>query len=228
MLYVEVQARGKMATPKTKYLIWFTALVLIMACVPTFAAPAVPTIDPNVIGTYIAQTANAAASQTAVAMPTLTPTVITSTPRNTDTPEPTATSTVIFLFYTPSPVILVTQPGSGTSTASSKPYACEVLSVTPANGTSFAGRTDFDAKWKVKNIGKKDWENNSVDYVYLTGDKFHKVGGYDLGKTVKIGETTELIVDMIAPKNAGTYTTNWTLQVGSEKFCTLSLTIVVK
>lgn len=215
-----------MATPKTKYLLWFTALVLIMACAPTIAAPTAPTIDPNAIGTYIVQTANAAVSQTAAAMPTLTPTAtFTSTPRNTDTPEPTATSTVIFLFYTPSPVILPTQPGSNTS---SKAFACNVLSVTPANGTSFGSRTDFDAKWKVKNIGKKDWENNSVDYIYLTGDKFHKVAGYDLGKTVKIGETIDLIVDMISPKNAGSYTTNWTLQVGSEAFCTLSLTIVVR
>ena len=214
-----------MATPKTKYLLWFTALVLIMACAPTFVAPAVPTIDPNAISTYIAQTASAAVSQTAAAMPTLTPTAtFTSTPRNTDTPEPTATPTVLFLFYTPSPVILPTQPGSNTS---SKSYACSVLSVTPANGTSFGSRTDFDAKWKVKNIGKKDWENNSVDYIYLTGDKFHKTAGYDLGKTVKIGETIDLIVDMIAPKNAGSYTTNWTLQAGSEAFCTLRLTIVV-
>jgi hypothetical protein len=218
-----------MATPKTKYLIWFTALVLIMACVPTFAAPAVPTTDPNAINTYIAQTANAAISQTAVAMPTLTPTAtFTSTPRNTDTPEPTATSTVIFLFYSPSPVILTLPSGVGTGSASSKSFACEVISVTPANGTVFGSRTDFDAKWKVKNIGTKDWENNSVDYNYLTGDKFHKVAGYDLGKTVEVGATRELIVDMLAPKNPGTYTTNWTLQVGSETFCTMSLTIVVK
>jgi hypothetical protein len=67
-----------------------------------------------------------------------------------------------------------------------------------------------------------------VDYNYLTGDKFHKVAAYDLGQTVKFGETIELIVDMTAPKNAGTYTTNWALQVGSEAFCTLSLTIVVR
>jgi len=214
----------KIATPKTKPLIWFTALVLIMACVPNYAAPVVPTIDPNAIGTMIAQTANAAGSQTAAALPTLTSTPTdTPTPRNTDTPEPTATSTVIFLFYTPSPVIIY----SG-GTPGSKSYACQVLSVTPANGTSFGSRIDFDAKWKVKNIGKRDWENNSVDYIYLTGDKFHKVAGYDLGKTVKVGETTELIVDMIAPKNPGSYTTNWTIQVGAEGFCPLSLTIVVK
>jgi len=216
-----------MVIPKTKYLIWFTALALIMACVPTFAAPAAPTIDPNAIGTYIVQTSNAASTQTVAAMPTVTSTpLFTATPLNTDTPEPTATSTVIFLFYTPSPVILVTQPGSG-GNASSRPYACEVLSVTPANGTVLGSRTDFDAKWRVKNIGQREWDRNSIDYVYLTGDKFHKVAGYDLSQSVKRGEILDLIVDMLAPKNAGSYTTNWTLRVGSETFCTLSLTIVV-
>jgi hypothetical protein len=215
-----------MGTPKLKYLIWSTALAVVMACVPTIAAPPVPTNDPNMISTIIAQTANAASTQTSAAMPTLTPTItFTSTPRNTNTPEPTATSTVIFLFYTPSPVVL--KPTSG-STPGSKPFACQVLGVTPANGTNFGSRTDFKAKWKVKNTGTKEWDNNSIDYVYLTGDKFHKVAGYDLGKTVKVGEIKELIVDMIAPKNSGSYTTNWTMQVGSESFCLLSLTIVVK
>lgn len=213
-----------MASVKTKYLIWFTALVLVMACIPTITAPSVPTIDPNAINTIVVQTANAASTQTAVAMPTSTATAtFTPTPRNTDTPEPTATATVLFIFFTPSPIVL--QPTAGSS---SKSYACQVLSVSPANGTSFATRTDFDAKWKVKNIGVKDWESNSVDYIYISGDKIHKVAGYDLGKTVKAGETRELIADMLAPKNPGTYTTNWGLQVGSDAFCNFSLTIVVK
>ena len=213
-----------MASVKTKYLIWFTALVLVMACVPTIAAPSVPTTDPNAINTIIAQTANAASTQTAVAMPTFTSTTtFTPTPRNTNTPEPTATATVLFIFYTPSPVVL-----PSTSGPSSKSYACQVISVTPAIGTSFAVRTDFDAKWKVKNTGVKDWEGASVDYVYLSGDKIHKVAGYDLGKTVVAGETRELIADMLSPKNPGTYTTNWTLQVGTNAFCTMRLTIVVK
>jgi hypothetical protein len=207
-------------------MIGFTALVLVMACVPVIAAPSVPTTDPNMIGTIIVQTANAASTQTAAAIPTLTPTAtFTLTPPNTDTPEPTATATVIFLFYTPSPVVLPTQAGGSPS---SKSFACQVVSVTPANGTRFESRVDFDAKWKVKNVGLKDWEGNSVDYVYLSGDKFHKVASYDLGKTVEAGATRELIVDMLSPKNAGTYTTNWALQVGADAFCTMSLTIVVK
>jgi hypothetical protein len=213
-----------MAAPKTKYLIWFTALILIMACVPTIAAPpAVSTTDPNAINTIIAQTANVAASQTAAALPTFTPTALTPTPRNTDTPEPTATATVLFLFYTSTPVVL-----PGTSVVSSKHYDCEVQSVTPANGSAFGSRASFDAAWKVKNIGTKDWDKNSVDYAYLSGDKFHKVAVYDLDTTMVSGEIRTLTVAMQAPKNSGTYTTNWTLRISAVNFCTMSLTIVVR
>ena len=62
----------------------------------------------------------------------------------------------------------------------------------------------------------------------LSGDKFHKVAGYNLTKTVNIGDSIEFGVDMQSPKNSGSYSTNWTLQVGGQKFCTVSLTIVVK
>ena len=210
----------KTANPTTTYLLWFAALVLIMACVPTVAVPSVPTADPNAISTYIVQTANAAITQTAAAMPTLTPTAtFTSTPRNTDTPEPTATPTVIFHFFTATPIV---------PTGSNQSYACDVMSTTPANGTTFKSRTGFDAVWQVKNTGKKEWDRTTVDYAYLSGDKFHKVAAYDLTTTVARGDTTLLVADMQAPKNAGTYTTTWSLRVGSQTFCPVSLSITVK
>jgi len=208
----------KTANPTTKYLLLGTALILIMACVPTVAAPPMPTTDPNAISTYIAQTANAAATQTVAALPTFTPTAtFTSTPRNTDTPEPTATATVIFRFFTATPL------GS-----SNQSYACEIISTTPANGTTFSSRTGFDAVWQVKNTGKNEWDKNTVDYAYLSGDKFHKVAAYDLTTTVARGDTTLLDVAMQAPKNPGTYTTTWSLRVGSSTFCPVSLSITVK
>jgi len=224
-----------MATPKKKYLFWLTALAVVMGCVPTFAAPSVPTTDSNAISTFIVQTANAASTQTARAMPTFTPTAsFTPTPRNTETQEPTATSTVLFLFYTPTIIVPTRTAGSGggggtgSGGTSSQNYACSVVSLNPPNGTTYGSRVDFDATWKVKNIGKKNWDKGSIDYVYLSGDKFHKVAGYDLSTTVKVGETTSLVVDMLSPKNAGTYTTNWTLRASANTFCTISLTIVVK
>lgn len=217
-------------TNRTKLLIWVTALALIMACVPTLAAPLVPTVDANAVSTFIAMTANAAGAQTAAAMPSSTLTVTNTPIRNTATPSPTATSTVIFILSTPTPIIVptFTQVFLGGSGSSSDNYACQVTKVTPPNGTSFGPRADFDATWTVKNIGKKNWDRTSVDYIYASGTKMHKISGYDLSEDVNKGGNIGLGVDMRAPKDPGTYTTNWTMRVGSKTFCPLIFTIVVK
>jgi hypothetical protein len=202
------------------------ALVTVMACLPGGAAPVMPTLDPNAIGTFIVQTANAALTQTARALPSLTPTItLTPTPRASHTPEPTATSTVIFIFSSPTAPV---PPTSTLAETSNKAYSCQVMSVTPANGTIFESRTAFDATWRVRNNGQRNWNGDSVDYVFLDGVRMHKVELYDLQDTVKRGETVALTVDMVAPKQSNTYTTNWTLISGTNTFCTMSLTIVVR
>lgn len=77
------------------------ALVFIMACVPAMTTP-VPTLDPNAVNLFIAQTANAASTQTVEAIP---PTAtFTSTPRSTFTPEFTATPFQTFFLPSPTPL----------------------------------------------------------------------------------------------------------------------------
>ena len=213
-----------MTTRKSKYLLWFIALVTVMACVPGTAAPALPTIDPNSIGTFIAQTANVALTQTAAAIPTLTSTPTLTPTRPTNTPEPSATNTVIFIVLSPTAIVPITSTPNATS---DQGFSCQILSSTPANGTAFKGRADFDAKWKVRNNGQKNWNKDNVDYIYFSGAKIQKVDTYDLQATIKRGESLDVIVDMVAPKNSGVYTTVWVLRAGSETFCTMSLTIIV-
>lgn len=213
-----------MTTRKTKYLLWFIALVTVMACLPGAPAPALPTIDPNSIGTFIAQTANVAITQTAAALPTLTSTPTITPTRPTDTPEPSATNTVIFIVLSPTAIVPITSTPNATS---DQGYSCQILSMTPANGTAFKSRAGFDAVWKVRNNGQKNWNKDNVDYIYFSGDKIQKVDTYDLRTTIKRGETMDVIVDMVAPKNTGVYTTVWVLRAGSETFCTMSLTIIV-
>ncbi len=225
-----------MSTRKTKFLIWFTVLVLVMACVPTLAAP-LPTADPNLINTFIAQTANVAASKTAAALPTNTFTETPSpTPENTQTASPTPTSTVIFLLSSPTKLVIptftsISSGGSGGvsgGSTSSDDLACQVISVNPANGTSFNSRTSFDASWRVKNIGQKNWDRNSVDVVYDSGAKMHQIAGYDLDATVKVGDTINFTVNMEAPKASGSYTTVWVLRASAKVFCKMSLSINVR
>jgi hypothetical protein len=211
-------------TRKTKILLWVTALALVMACVPSLTTQSIPTIDPGAINTLIAQTANAALTQTAAALPSPTLTPFLTPTRGTDTPSPSPTSTVIFVFPTPTPIIVPTL----TSASSSDNYACQVMGVSPPNGSSFSPRDDFDVSWTVKNIGKRSWDRTAINHVYAGGAKLHKISGYDLPKDVPVGTTTELGVDVQAPKDPGTYTTTWLLSTGNRDFCPMNFTIVVR
>lgn len=219
------------ATRKTKLLVWVTALALVMACVPSLAAPSVPTLDPGAVNTFIAQTVNAAATQTAASRPSLTPSPTITPTMNTQTPSPTPTSTVIFVLSTPTPLVIPTftnVSSGGGGGISNQNYSCQLTRVSPANGSSFNPRDDFDAVWTVRNNGQKNWDRNTVDYIYSSGSKIHKISGYDLAENVKVGNSIDLGVDMQAPKDSGNYTTTWTMRAGNKTFCTLTLTINVK
>lgn len=218
------------ATRKTKLLVWVTALALIMACMPSLATPSVPTMDPVAINTFIAQTVNAASTQTAASLPTITPSPSITPTVNTETPLPTATSTVIFILSTPTPLVIptFTSSGGGGGGSSSQNFSCQVTRVTPANGTTFNPRDDFDAVWTVRNNGQRNWDRNSIDIVYSSGDKIHKVSGYDLDENVRVGNSIDIGVDMQAPKDSGTYNTTWIMRRGDNTFCTLTLSIRVR
>jgi len=87
---------------RTKLLLWLIAAALIMSCAPAMVTP-VPTLDPNAVNLFIAQTANVASTQTIAAIP---PTAtFTLTPRNTFTPEPSTTPIQTFVFPTPTPLV---------------------------------------------------------------------------------------------------------------------------
>jgi len=84
-----------------KFFLLSMAFVLVMACAPSMVTP-VPTLDPNAINTYIAQTAMAASTRTREAMPPTT--TSTSTPRSTFTPEATSTTVPVVEFPTSTPI----------------------------------------------------------------------------------------------------------------------------
>lgn len=210
------------------------ATVLMLACVPTLkpASTQVPVFDPNSINTAIVQTAEAAATQTALLMPpSLTPTV-TSPPSITPPPSETPTATFIFILptstvpsatSTPEP----TQESSGGSGSDSQ-YGCKILSQSPANNTTYAPGTSFNAAWEVKNTGNGKWDASSADYRYVSGDKIHQTAIYDFSESVGVGKSTLLLVSMKAPDTRGNYSTTWKIVIGKSKFCTMKLTITVQ
>lgn len=210
--------------------ILLTALAIAMACAPIAAAP-LPTLEPGAVNTIIVQTANAADSQTAAALPTSTATeTSTPTPRATETPSPTPTVTFVFILPAIGGTSISPAPGGGniTNGTANSDYGCEVLSVEPAKGTVFPPRTDFVAKWGVKNIGRQDWFRATTKYVYVSGDKLHKVSSYSIPKGAETGKNVFLTVDMEAFKDKGSYQTTWALLVDNRYFCPLTLSIIVQ
>jgi len=205
-----------------KLLFLFIATAIMLACVPTFApasAP-VPTYDPNSISTVIAQTAAAASTQTAIMLPpTLTST---ATPTATATASPTETPTFIFILPT-----LTAQPTLVTPGSSGFDFDCQIISQIPPNNMTISRSSVFEARWKVVNIGKKTWDADTADYRYTSGEKMHRTGAFDFPESVVPGGTFEFVIPMQAPIETGTYTTTWKITSGKDRFCSMSITIIV-
>jgi hypothetical protein len=197
-------------------------IALLLACAPVaLATPpaAPPTFDPFSLNTIIAQTAGAAATQTFVLQPTSTP-----MPTITKTPTETPTSTPTFLFVLFTPTVPSLTP---TLDINAKPYLCRVISQTPADNTGFTRGISFEAHWQVLNAGTFAWDENSADFRYFTGDSLHKTSAFDFNQSVPTGGVIDFVVPMQAPEEPGTYTTTWRIAVGKERFCPMSITIVV-
>jgi hypothetical protein len=134
---------------------------------------------------------------------------------------PTATNT-----FTPTATLTETPTITPTNSA----YQCKVMSAFPESGKEFTTGVDFDGRWTLKNTGTQVWEE-SVDWVYVSGFKFQAIKdkvAFDLGKTVNTDESVEIIIDMLAPKDAGTYESIWSLKKNDLYFCQVTLKITVK
>jgi hypothetical protein len=214
-----------MNTRRDKIAIWFSALALVLACIPS-TGTTIPTVDPSQIDQFIAQTANAALTQTARAVFTSTGTATVTPHLNTQTPSSTATPTVVFQLPSATSSITATFALGGGGT-SEDAFACEVLSVNPVSGTSFRSRASFDVTWRVRNIGERKWNEDVVKYVYESGDRLHTIASYVLESDVSPGDTLTAVVEMEAPEDPGVYSTTWTLQRGDNSFCPMFLTINV-
>lgn len=205
---------------RSKILSLTAAVILTLACMPTFgSAPApLPTFDPNAPLTAIAGTAAAAATQTAInAPPTATATAL---PTKTPTETPTATPT--FLFNIVLPTLPPTLMPVGVS---NKEFDCQILDVQPKE--LIAASALFTAKWTVANVGKSAWESDNVDYRYVSGARLYQQSIYDLPATITPGVIVELSAAMKAPDTPGTYTTTWQINSGNRRVCTMELTITV-
>ncbi len=224
---------------KTKMIIFSLIGILVFAsCVPKTVQvtpdPAIETAVVQVMQTKVWETAQAQFTETAVAQPTYTPTevptITVELPTNTALPPtntplpPTPYPTLAPPTSTP---ILATATPSATPTRSD--LNCQVISSSPSNYQTMSVGQDFDGHWTLKNTGSNTWDQASVDFSYVSGTKFQtKVDAIDLPATVSNGNTVDVIIDMIAPTNAGNYQATWALREGSVYFCYVNVNITVK
>lgn len=211
------------------------ALAITLACVPVLPSVApLPTQAVGAVDTIVAGTYAAASTGTAVkvsATPTLRDTL---TPSRTPTVTPTATATVIFK----TPTLFSVGGGGGSSGGGSSGggssgggtptinYSCKILKTSPTPGSRMPRGKNFKTTWILANTSNVAWDRNSVDYLYQGGTPMHTQSLYDLPMNVAPNRQVELTVSMQAPKTRGTFTTNWTLRIGDEYFCTMEQTIV--
>ena len=199
--------------------------ILLSGC-NLLTPPAVPTLDPqaqqatiDAAVTAVMQTAMVNNTNTALAMPTSTVTLTPVPPTATATLAPTATK------WVPTPTIKPTYP-TKTLTPTQAPYSCSVISSSPNAGTKVKIGTDFDATWKFKNTGLKNWEAGYVDVRWVSGTKFQTGSDvYDVNTAIATGGETSLIVDMKAPATTGKYTASWAVTMEGITMCTMTVSI---
>ncbi len=195
-------------------------LLLISCDVSTVLPAAVPTPVPGAVNTIVALTAQSAASATAAFItPTLTST---PTPLPTKTPTITPSPTPTFLFFLLTPTSEPAPSAAGTGS-----YTCALTDQTPADGVTIAKGQTFETTWTVKNTGTATWTSSSVDFVFVNGTNFASIKRADLPQSVAPGATIALKLTMKAPSTVNSYTTTWSLEQGSTRFCKVNLSIVV-
>lgn len=206
-----------------KTLTFLFLAVLVLACAPSLvpASVAVSTFDPNSLNTIIVQTADAAATQTALVAP---PASATFTPLPTHTPSETPSPTITFVFILSTPTVPSPTIVAGSSGLK---FDCQVLLRSPADGSHISPKTDFTMDWRVRNVGTDIWDSDNADYRYKSGEKLHKSSAYDLNSSVPPGGQTNIQVAMKSPGDAGSYSTVWIIKTGSTEFCRMTMNIQV-
>ena len=228
--------------------IWLILGLVILGCAtPALVTPPPSVSAPGAVETVVVRTAEAAQTQTVIALPpTRTPT-LTPFPTSTASITPTPTATILFLFATstnPTSAFLTSDiadlmtsdantsgshDGYVKPTATPSEWRCRVLSKSPANHAVITAGTSFKAIWSVQNTGTKTWPKKGVDVVYESGADLN-VGKpyYDIPAGVGPGGTVTISVPMTVPKRPKEYSMRWSLKVGRTNFCSVRFVFETK
>lgn len=221
----------------SKSILWKIAAAVLLIAILTGCGGAQPSLEPTVntqptVNAIQTQAVATAVMDMTLKAPTAAPVLPTATalpPTEAPTLAPTNTPEPVVVLPTAVPTATRIPPTQApVYTATSTAYNCTVTEASPAFGADIRFGGDFDGKWVVKNTGTETWSSGDVDIKYVSGTKFQvSVDALDLGKDVAKGESYTIIVDMLAPADAGRYSASWAVTRGSQTICWLPLTIDV-
>lgn len=150
--------------------------------------------------------------QTVSAGLTLTPKLTSYLPTRSQTPAGAAVTDL--------PVVKTVAPADQTLTptltrvpkpcnlaAPNRPY----IDITVPDGSFFKPGESFSKTWRLLNAGSCPW---TKDYaiIWFSGENFSAAREQSLPRDVLPGETVDITVDMIAPRQAGIHQSNWKLR----------------
>jgi hypothetical protein len=191
-----------------------TSLVL-SACSP-FAAPTAGPLIPGLAQTLAAQTLAAQDIGIYQIPPTQAPQQLTGAetayayvPSNT--PEPAASPIPQLTPFKNSP-----QLGQSANDPACINAALFVKDVSFPDNSSVNSKQQFTKIWQFKNSGTCTW---TPDYalVFVWGDQMGGMTPKPLGVTVEPGQTVDVAINLVAPKEGGWYQGNWIFQDPSGK-----------
>jgi hypothetical protein len=180
--------------------VMIAAALLLGAC--GAAAPAEPTVDPNVIFTQVAETVMVSMTQTSEAMPP------TATPEPTATPAPTATMEPTVDVSQQQQQVVPTVAVGPTATVQLYGDAARWTSQSPMDGKIFKIAEEYTFHVCMLNVGSTDW-NTSYSLKYIDGYKTCWNNKTNVGDTVEPGDKWCFDLGCTAPYSAGTFTTYW-------------------
>ena len=128
-------------------------------------------------------------------------------PTSMPTKKGTATKTPL-PSNTPTPSPSFTPVYSVTPTLGPCLLAKFIQDINVPPGTSFASGTKFTKIWRVQNAGSCSW-NRNFTLILVTGDAMGAKNQVPLGAVVAPGATTDILLELVAPKSDGKYKSGW-------------------
>jgi len=128
------------------------------------------------------------------------------------------TTTNIPATFTPLPSTIFTSTPLATPKRSVQDITVTFIGETIPDGTNFQPGQAFQKTWTIKNSGIEDWSKNFELVKTSSNPVTESLGSLEhipLTQDVKPGETIQIKVDLVAPKQDGQYTVFYELRDGT-------------